>query len=79
MTAVAWSFEEPSAAARAIKDAGVFLVPTLVTYEMISRMGKSLGIPENNVRKIDAAKERVGRTQAKYLEAYERLTGQKLA
>jgi imidazolonepropionase-like amidohydrolase len=45
-------------AARAIKDAGAFLVPTLVTYEMISRMGKSLGIPDNNVRKINEARDR---------------------
>jgi len=45
-------------AAKAIKDAGAFLVPTLVTYEMISRMGKSLGIPENNVRKINEARDR---------------------
>ncbi len=45
-------------AAKAIKDAGAILVPTLVTYEMISRMGKSLGIPENNVRKINEARDR---------------------
>jgi imidazolonepropionase-like amidohydrolase len=45
-------------AAKAIKDAGAFMVPTLVTYEMISRMGKSMGIPENNVRKINEARDR---------------------
>jgi imidazolonepropionase-like amidohydrolase len=45
-------------AATAIRDAGAFLVPTLVTYEMISRMGKSLGIPDSNVRKINEAKEK---------------------
>jgi imidazolonepropionase-like amidohydrolase len=45
-------------AAQAIKDAGAFLVPTIVTYEMISRMGKDLGIPANNVRKINEAKEK---------------------
>ena len=44
--------------AQAIKEAGAFLVPTLVTYEMISRMGRDLGIPENNIRKIDEARER---------------------
>jgi len=44
--------------AKVIKDAGAFLVPTLVTYEMISRMGKSMGIPENNVRKINEARDR---------------------
>ena len=45
-------------AALAIRDAGAYLVPTLVTYEMISRLGKSFGIPDNNVRKINEAKER---------------------
>ncbi len=45
-------------AARAIKEAGAFMVPTLVTYEMISRMGKNMGIPENNVRKINEARDR---------------------
>jgi imidazolonepropionase-like amidohydrolase len=45
-------------AARAIKEAGAFMVPTLVTYEMISRMGKSMGIPEYNVRKINEARDR---------------------
>ena len=45
------------AAALAIKEAGAFLVPTLVTYEMISRMGKDLGIPDNNIRKINEARE----------------------
>lgn len=44
--------------AQAIKDAEAYLVPTIVTYEMISRMGKDLGIPENNVRKINEARER---------------------
>jgi imidazolonepropionase-like amidohydrolase len=44
--------------ARAIKETGAFLVPTLVTYEMISRMGKDLGIPDNNIRKINEAREK---------------------
>jgi imidazolonepropionase-like amidohydrolase len=30
----------------------------MVTYEMISRMGKDLGIPDNNVRKINEAREK---------------------
>ncbi len=42
----------------AIRDAGAFLVPTIVTYEIISRMGKDLGILENNVRKINIAREK---------------------
>jgi imidazolonepropionase-like amidohydrolase len=45
-------------AAKAVKEAGAFMVPTLVTYEMISRMGRSMGIPENNVRKINEARDR---------------------
>jgi imidazolonepropionase-like amidohydrolase len=42
--------------AQVIKSAGAFLVPTMVTYEMISRMGKDLGIPDNNIRKINEAR-----------------------
>jgi imidazolonepropionase-like amidohydrolase len=45
-------------AAQAIKDTGAFLVPTLATYEMIPRLGKDLGIPENNIRKIIEAREK---------------------
>ncbi|MGQ9646217.1 MAG: amidohydrolase family protein [Thermodesulfobacteriota bacterium] len=45
-------------AARAIKDAGAFLVPTLVTYEITPRLGKDLGIPENNIRKMIEARDR---------------------
>jgi len=44
--------------ARAMKDAGAFLVPTLVTYETISKMGKDLGIPGDNMRKINIAREK---------------------
>lgn len=45
-------------AARAIKDAGAFLVPTLVTYEITPRLGKDLGIPQNNIRKMIEAREK---------------------
>jgi imidazolonepropionase-like amidohydrolase len=45
-------------AARAIKATGAFLVPTLVTYEVTPRLGKDLGIPENNIRKMIEARER---------------------
>jgi imidazolonepropionase-like amidohydrolase len=45
-------------AARAIKGTGAFLVPTLVTYEVTPRLGKELGIPENNIRKMIEARER---------------------
>jgi imidazolonepropionase-like amidohydrolase len=45
-------------AAVAIRDAGAFLVPTLATYEMLARMGRELGIPEANMRKIHLARER---------------------
>jgi imidazolonepropionase-like amidohydrolase len=45
-------------AARAIKSTGAFLVPTLVTYEVTPRLGKDLGIPENNIRKMIEARDR---------------------
>jgi imidazolonepropionase-like amidohydrolase len=45
-------------AAKAIKATGAFLVPTLVTYEVTPRLGKDLGIPENNIRKMIEARER---------------------
>jgi len=47
-----------ASAAKEIKNAGAFLVPTIVTYEKISSMGKELGIPENNIRKINQALEK---------------------
>jgi imidazolonepropionase-like amidohydrolase len=45
------------AAAQAIKDAGAFLVPTMVTYEAIYREGKRYGIGDHQIRKIDMARE----------------------
>src|SRR5882762_5601422 len=45
------------AAAKAIKDAGAFLVPTMVTYEAIYREGKRYGIGDHQVAKIDMARE----------------------
>lgn len=45
-------------AARAIQQAGAYLVPTLATYEMIARMGQELGVPEANMRKILFARDR---------------------
>ncbi len=45
-------------AAQAIKKTGAFLVPTLVTYEVTPRLGKDLGIPENNIRKMIEARDR---------------------
>jgi imidazolonepropionase-like amidohydrolase len=45
-------------AARAIKATGAFLVPTLVTYEITPRVGKDLGIPDNNIRKMIEARDR---------------------
>ncbi len=44
-------------AARAIKDAGAFLVPTIVTYEAMGEMGKELGIPEVNLKKMIQARD----------------------
>ncbi len=45
-------------AARSIKEAGAYLVPTLVTYEVTPRLGRDLGIPENNIRKMIEARDR---------------------
>jgi imidazolonepropionase-like amidohydrolase len=45
-------------AARAMKEAGTYLVPTLVTYEVTPRFGKDLGIPDNNLRKMIEARDR---------------------
>ena len=44
-------------AARAIKDADAFLVPTMVTYEAIYRDGKKYGIGDFQVQKIDLARQ----------------------
>ncbi|PYM15420.1 MAG: hypothetical protein DMD81_15100 [Candidatus Rokuibacteriota bacterium] len=45
------------AAAKAIKDAGAFLVPTMVTYEAIYREGKRFGIGDHQIQKINLARE----------------------
>ena len=45
------------AAARAIKDADAFLVPTMVTYEAIYREGKRYGIGDHQIAKIDLARQ----------------------
>ena len=44
-------------AARAIKDADAFLVPTMITYEMIYREGKRYGIGDHQIQKIDLARQ----------------------
>jgi imidazolonepropionase-like amidohydrolase len=44
-------------AATAIKDAGAFLVPTMVTYEAIWREGKRYGIGDHQIQKINLARE----------------------
>ncbi|HEV8615220.1 MAG TPA: amidohydrolase family protein [Methylomirabilota bacterium] len=44
-------------AAKAIKDAGAFLVPTMITYEMIYREGKRYGIGDHQIAKINLARE----------------------
>lgn len=43
--------------AHLIARAGAYLVPTLVTYEALSEEGKSYGVPEANIGKIDEARE----------------------
>lgn len=45
------------AAATAIKNAGAFLVPTMVTYEAIHREGKRYGIGDHQIQKIDLARQ----------------------
>jgi imidazolonepropionase-like amidohydrolase len=45
------------AAAKAIKDAEAFLVPTMVTYEAIYREGKRYGIGDHQIAKIDLARQ----------------------
>lgn len=44
--------------ARAMKKTGAYLVPTLVTYEMMLRFGKELALPEFTVRKNVIALEK---------------------
>ena len=46
------------AGAREIRRAGAFLVPTMATYEAIWREGKSYGISEHQLAKINMARER---------------------
>jgi len=41
--------------AKAMKESGAYMVPTMATYVMISRMGKELGLPDSFVRKINEA------------------------
>lgn len=44
--------------ARLIREAEVYLVPTLVTYEVLAEEGARYGVPEPNIRKINLARER---------------------
>ena len=44
-------------AAKAIKEAGAFIVPTMVTYEAIYREGKRYGIGDHQIQKIDLARQ----------------------
>ena len=41
--------------AQAMKDAGAYLVPTMATYVMISKMGSQLGMSSDFIRKINQA------------------------
>jgi imidazolonepropionase-like amidohydrolase len=45
-------------AARAIRDAGAYLVPTMATYEVIAREGARYGIGAHQLRKIQQARDR---------------------
>ncbi len=42
-------------AARAMAQHGAIAVPTLITYEALAKEGKALGLPDESVRKIEAA------------------------
>jgi imidazolonepropionase-like amidohydrolase len=44
-------------AARAIKEAGAYLVPTIVTYETMVEMGVELGVPDIYLRKMLQARD----------------------
>ena len=44
--------------ADAMKASGTYLVPTMATYVMISRMGRDLGLPPDMIRKINEALEK---------------------
>ena len=44
--------------AQAMKDSGAYLVPTMATYVMISKMGRQLGLPDGMIRKINQALEK---------------------
>lgn len=44
--------------AQAIQQAGAYLVPTMITYHMLSRYGRDFGIPDYNIAKIDQALEK---------------------
>lgn len=44
-------------AAALMAEKGAYLVPTMVTYEMIDRFGAEYGVPEFNLQKIRRAKE----------------------
>jgi imidazolonepropionase-like amidohydrolase len=41
------------ATALLLKDAGVFVVPTLITFDMLSLEGASLGLPPESIAKVD--------------------------
>lgn len=47
-----------ASSANAIRAAGAYLVPTMITYDMISKLGSGFGVPENNIRKINQAREK---------------------
>lgn len=44
--------------AKILRDANVYLVPTIVTYEMLYQKGKELGIPDYFQKKINYLKEK---------------------
>ena len=57
LTVLTNAFLIDAADAREIKKAGAYLVPTMVTYEAISREGKNYGIGDHQIQKINLARE----------------------
>jgi len=58
-----------SEAARLMAQSGTYLVPTMATYVMISKLGKSLGLSADFVRKINQALDRAEQSVALAMEA----------
>ena len=52
--------DEPTA--QLLKQSGVFVTPTLITYDMLSSEGPALGLPAESIVKIDDGGSRAAET-----------------